>query len=73
MAVMPNGRPINTTVSNLAKWVREPDFADRFDEREQYVVWLDDLSPADLVLLGAGILDVLDSELAASTFRPARS
>ncbi|WP_234391493.1 hypothetical protein [Nocardia suismassiliense] len=56
-AKAPTARLINTDVTRLAEIVYTPALFERLRPDEQYVVWLDDLSPADLNLLGAGVLD----------------
>ncbi|WP_280422764.1 hypothetical protein [Nocardia carnea] len=56
-ATAPTARLINTDVTRLAEIVDTPTLFEQMHPDEQYVVWLDDLSPADLNLLGTGILD----------------
>ncbi|MFJ4700526.1 hypothetical protein ACIP5N_21895 [Streptomyces sp. NPDC088768] len=50
---LPHGLLYQLTVAELASW----DPADLFSSGGPHVLWLDGLSPADLVLLGRGVLD----------------
>jgi hypothetical protein len=56
-AKAPNARLINTDVTGLAEIVDTPALFEQLHPDEQHMVWLDDLSPADLNLLGTDILD----------------
>ncbi|MEU4080426.1 hypothetical protein [Streptomyces venezuelae] len=50
---LPHGRLYQPTVADLVSW----DLADLVSADGPHVLWLDGLSPADLVLLGRGVLD----------------
>ncbi|TLQ39236.1 hypothetical protein [Streptomyces marianii] len=51
---LPHGRLYQLTVADLAA---RPDLEDLFSGIGPHVLWLDGLAPADLVLLGHGVLD----------------
>ncbi|GGU39166.1 hypothetical protein [Streptomyces violascens] len=54
---LPHARLYQLTACELADACTRPDVSGLFGTGHQYVVWLDGLSPADLVLLGQGVLD----------------
>ncbi|MFE5598025.1 hypothetical protein ACFQ8O_02315 [Streptomyces coelicoflavus] len=54
---LPTARLAPLTALELAELSAWPDFVTQFSGGEQFVLWLDGLSPADLVLLGSGVLD----------------
>jgi hypothetical protein len=54
---LPTARLAQFTALELAEFSARPDFVTQFSGGEPFVLWLDGLSPADLVLLGSGVLD----------------
>ncbi|MFI8977154.1 hypothetical protein ACIGO9_30025 [Nocardia asteroides] len=56
-AAAPSARVIATDVTGLAEITATPQYLAHWSTDEQYLVWLDDLSPADVTLLGTGVLE----------------
>ena len=54
---LPHARFAPFTATDLALAAAQPDFTSRFGGGGRYVLSLDGLTPADLVLLGSGVLD----------------
>ncbi|GAA2969180.1 hypothetical protein GCM10010519_00390 [Streptomyces lactacystinicus] len=54
---LPHARFAPFTAPDLALAAVQPDFTSRFSGGGRYVILLDGLTPADLVLLGSGVLD----------------
>ncbi|WP_030230218.1 hypothetical protein [Streptomyces sp. NRRL S-350] len=54
---LPQARLAQFTARDLARTTAQPGFVSQFSGGDRYVLWLDGLTPADLVLLGSGVLD----------------
>ncbi|WP_250305377.1 hypothetical protein [Streptomyces sp. A 4/2] len=54
---LPQAKFAQFTALDLARVAVQPNFTSRFSAGSRYVLWLDGLTPADLVLLGSGVLD----------------
>ncbi|MFI6112883.1 hypothetical protein [Kitasatospora sp. NPDC051164] len=53
----PQARLAQFTALDLARISAQPDFTSRFSGGGLFVLWFDGLTPADVVLLGSGVLD----------------